>query len=156
MSFDGVAVSDLLNALVTHAMTLGYFESVNTHEPKSAPGNGLQCSIWVDTIDPVPSSGLASTSGRLVFHVRIYSNMLQEPQDDIDPNILTAVCALLEDYSGQFELGGAGGTRNVDLLGTHGQALSAQAGYLQMDNRIYRVMVIAMPVLINDLWDQVA
>ena len=156
MSFDGAAVRDLLNALVTHAMTLGLFESPQTHEPKSAPGNGLQCSIWVDTIGPVTSSGLDATSGRVVFHVRIYSNMLQEPQDDIDPNILTAVCALLDDYTGQFELGGAGGTRNVDLLGQHGTPLSAQAGYLTIDNRMYRVMVITMPVIINDLFEQVA
>jgi len=156
VSFDGAAVRDLLNALVSHAMAIGYFERVNTHEPKSAPGNGLYCAIWVDTIDPVTSSGLAATSGRVAFHIRVYSNMLGEPQDDIDPNILGAVCGLLDDYTGQFELGGAGGTRNVDLLGQHGQALSAAAGYVNMDGRIYRVMVIVMPVLVNDLFEQVS
>lgn len=153
MTFDDAAVRSLFDAVVSHAMTLGVFERVNSHEPKNAPGSGLSCSIWVDVIEPLPdASGLAATSGRVAFHVRVYSSMVQEPQDDIDPQMLTAVTTLMGEYSGNFTLGGT--VRDVDLLGAHGEPLRAQAGYLNQSGKMFRVMVITLPVIINDLWKQ--
>ena len=146
-------VTALYDAVVTHAEKLGQFEQVNTHEPKNAPGNGLQCAVWVQEIGPT-SSGLAVTSARVEFSVRIYSNMLQEPQDLIDPNIFKAVDALLTAYSGDFTLGGT--VRSVDLTGMGGNPLRAVAGYLAVDNKMFRIMTVTLPVLINDAWSQAA
>lgn len=148
-------VTPILDAVQSHALSLGLFERVNTHEPKNAPGNGLTAAIWADRIAPIPgASGLAASTGLVTFMVRIYSNMLQEPQDAIDPNLLAAVDTLIATYSGDFELGGS--VRNIDLLGQHGPALSAQAGYINHDNKLYRVMTITLPVVVNDVWSQVA
>ncbi len=146
-------VTALYDAVVSHALTLGQFEQVNTHEPKNAPGNGLDCAVWVQEIGPT-SSGLASTSARVEFSVRIYSNMIQEPQDLIDPNIFKAVDALLTAYSGDFTLGGT--VRAVDLSGMAGNPLKAVAGYLGVDNKLFRIMTVTLPVLINDAWSQAA
>lgn len=149
VNFNAAAVKALFNAIVSRAMTLGLFERVNSHEPKSAPGNGLSCSVWTEQIRPLPdASGLGSVSGEVSFHIRILSSFMRKPEDDIDPNILTAVCTLMGAYSGGFTLGGI--VRDVDVL-----QMSAQAGYLNQDNRLYRVMVITLPVVINDLWDEV-
>jgi hypothetical protein len=152
-NFDSAAVLSLRDQLVSHALKLGVFERVNSHEPKNAPGNGLSCSIWADVIRPLPqASGLNSTSGLVSFHCRVSSSMLQEPQDDIDPQILIAVTTLIGEYSGNFTLGGT--VRDVDLLGQFGVALSAQAGYLEHDKKYYRVMVVTLPIVINDMWSQ--
>jgi hypothetical protein len=149
---DAVAI---LDALQSHAMASGLFERVNGHEPKNAPGNGLTAAVWVDEIGPSPAaSGLAGTSVRLVFNVRVYTSMLAEPPDTIDPNMLAAVDALMGAYSADFELGGL--VRNVDLLGQGGgQPMSAKAGYLNQDGKLFRVMTIVLPVIINDVWNQV-
>jgi hypothetical protein len=142
-------------AALDHALTSGLFDAVNGHEPKSAPGRGLTAALWADTIDPVPTtSGLALTTMRLGLNLRIYSNMLQEPQDAIDPNILTAVSTLMAAYSGDFTLGGLLQEQGVDLLGRAGPPLSARAGYLNQDNRIYRVMTILLPLIVPDCWEQ--
>lgn len=147
--------NNILNAIVSHAMAAGVFDRVNTHEPKNAPGHGLTVAIWADSIDPVSAaSGLSVTAARIVFNLRIYSNMLQEPQDAIDPNIIDAVDVLFTAYSGDFELGGS--VRNIDLLGQFGSSLSAQAGYINQDGTLYRVMTITVPVIINDAWSQAA
>lgn len=151
MSFEPDAT---LNTLVSHAMAAGLFETVNGHEPKSAPGNGLVCAVWGDRIEAVRASGLDSVSARVTFNVRIYSNMLAEPQDAIDPAVLSAVSALFHAYIGDFTLGG--GARNVDIFGQFGQPLFAQAGYLTQDGRVYRVMTLTVPVIFNDCWDEVA
>ena len=154
MSFDAAAVDNLFAALVTDAELTGLFETVQTHEPKSAPQNGLNCSVWVDTIKPVRTSGLNSTSGLVTFFIRIYNSMLAEPQDDIDPQILAAVGVLMNTYSGDFELGDVADVRMVDLLGAYSDGLSAQAGYMSIDSKMFRVMVITLPVVLNDMFPQ--
>src|SRR2546429_1429361 len=143
----------ILNAAVSHAMALGLFERANGHEPKNAPGNGITAAVWVDYIGPHPGqSGLATTSARLVLNVRIYTSMLAEPQDAIDPRVLAAVGVLMGEYSGDFDFGGA--VESVDLLGRAGPPMSAQAGYLNQDGKLYRVMTITVPVIVNDVWSQ--
>lgn len=154
MAFDAAAVDDLFSAVQSAATSLGVFETVNTHEPKNAPGNGLLCSIWVDTIKPVRTSGLNETSGMVTFFVRVYNSMLAEPQDNIDPAITKAVMTLMESYTGDFDFGEVADVRNIDLLGAYGDGLSAQAGYMEIGNKMFRVMVLNLPVVINDLFAQ--
>lgn len=144
----------ILAAVQSHASRTGLFERVLGHEPKSAPGNGLSVAVWVQNLRPIPGgSGLASTTARLELSVRVYSNMLADPQDAIDTRLLDAVDALMAAYSGDFQLGGL--IRNVDLLGADGDPLSCNAGYLEQDSKLYRVVVITLPLICNDLWEQV-
>lgn len=150
MSID---TAGILNAVTSHALASGLFESVNGHEPKSAPGNGLTVAIWADLIEAhAAGSGLAVTAGRVVLNVRIYSSMLAEPQDAIDPAMVAAVDALFAAYCGDFELGGT--VRNVDILGQAGTVLRAQAGYINQDSKLFRVMTITLPLIVNDAWEQ--
>jgi hypothetical protein len=143
----------LFDAMESHALSSGQFESVNGHEPKSAPGNGLTAAVWSQDVGPVPrGSGLAITSGLVTFFLRIYQPMLMQPQDAIDPAVLGAVDALFTAYSGDFTLGGL--VKNIDLLGSSGTSLRAQAGYLNQDNKLFRVMTITIPLIVNDLWEQ--
>lgn len=145
----------IIAAAESHALKLGVFDRVNKHEPKSAPGNGVSLAIWAQNLRPIPlRSGLAATAARLELSERVYINMLKDPQDDIDPAILDATDLLVNAYTGDFELGGL--ISNVDLLGAHGDPLQADAGYLEQDGKLYRVMVITLPLIINDLWTQVA
>jgi hypothetical protein len=143
----------LFDAIQSHAMASGLFERVNTHEPKSAPATGgLFCAIWMDEVGPARGSSLVSTSARVVFQVRLFSNMLQDPQDAIDPNLLAALHALMTAYASDFELGGL--ARAIDLQGMSGAPLSAQAGYVEQDGRMFRVYTIRLPVIVNDAWPQ--
>lgn len=147
-------ITGILDAVTSHAMASGYFDQVNGHEPTSPPGSGLTAAVWVDRVDAVRSSGLDSLTVRLIFNVRLYTSMQAEPQDAIDPALITALDVLCASYSGDFTLGGL--VRQVDVLGQHGQPLEARAGYIQQDGGLYRVMTISVPVLVNDLWDEVA
>jgi hypothetical protein len=89
-----------LDALVSHALASGLFETVNGHEPVNAPpGTGLTAGVWASRIDPIRTSGLQATSLRVTFSVRVYSSADTEPLDAIDPNVLAAVCALMAAYS---------------------------------------------------------
>ena len=153
MSFDQQAVRDVFDRVQSHAMALGVFERVNTHEPKSKLGTGMYAAIWVDSIRPVPS-GQAATDGVVSLRCRIYTSMLQEPQDAIDLDVLTAVTTLMNAYSGDFGLGGVAGVRSIDLLGMYGESLSMTAGYLDIDRAMFRIATVVVPMVINDLWSQ--
>lgn len=153
MTFNQAAVNSLIDRVASMAGALGVFRSVNTHEPKSAPGTGLRLAIWAQSIEPVGlASGLASTSGYVVVNARAYGNMLAKPEDEIDPRIMTAMTTLMGAYSADFTLGGT--VRNIDLLGAYGQKLTAQAGYLTMDSHLYRIMTLTIPCVVNDMWVQ--
>ena len=145
---------DLMDRLTSHAMALGVFDRVNQHEPKSKPGRGLTAAVWVDRIEPARGrSGLAATDARVVLNVRVYTNMLQQPQDAIDPQVMKATDLLFEAYSGDFELGDD--SRFIDLLGmTQGHPLFAQSGYINIDNVVMRVMTITVPVIVENAWGQ--
>ena len=150
-----LALLDIINAARDHALSTGWFDVVSGHEPKRAPGNGVSAAVWVEDVSPIPArSGLASTSARVELSVRCMTPMLAEPQDGIDPNLVGAADALMRAYTGDFTLGDL--VANVDLLGSHGPGLRGRAGYLNQDQQLYRVFVITLPLVCNDLWDQVS
>lgn len=144
----------IFDAVVSDAQASGYFDRVNKHEPKRKPGKGLTASVWIQNITPLAlASGLAATSARVLFILRIYSNMLKEPQDMIDPELMRAASNLMRRYHDDFDFAGA--IRNVDLLGQFGISLEATAGYLEIDNTMFRIMDITIPCIVNDVWPQV-
>src|SRR5271170_4947863 len=154
MSFDSDAVQNLFDLLQSKALATGYFDSVNTAEPKAPPQNDVTCAIWANNIEPIQTSGLAATSILVTFNARIYQNMLSDPQDAIDPNVMIATCALLDAYSNDFELidpqTGQSTVREVDLLARYSAGLSVQAGYIAISGQLSRIVTIAIPVVIND------
>jgi hypothetical protein len=146
----GLDVAGLYDAMVSHALDLGIFESVNTHEPKSAPSlAGITASVILGPVTPRRTSGLNATSFRLEFLLRIQSSMLTEPQDDIDPDLLRATSTVLAEYSSDFTLGGL--VRAIDLLGSAGAGMSATPGYLNQDGKLYRVVDVSLPLLADDV-----
>ena len=150
----GFGAQTLFDAVESHAKASGLFDGVNTHEPKSAPTGDLYCAIFVSTLRPMPlSSGLASTTGVVTLMARIYVDMIREPQDKIDPAIIAATDTLMAVYSADFSLGGS--ARNIDLLGSTGESLEARAGYITIDQTVFRSMDITIPIIVNDVFPQV-
>lgn len=147
-------ITAMVDGIVSNALQLGLFEKVNLHEPKSAPvGRGLTMAIWVQSIRPAPQdSSIMSTSALVVFNARVMQNMLYEPQDMIDPNLMNAVDILIGQYSGDFTLNAS--VRNVDLLGANGIELSAEAGYFNQDGKLFRHFTLTIPIVVNDAWPQ--
>lgn len=146
-------VSTIVAAAESHLLASGYFDAVNRHEPKKAPGLGITAAVWLMEVLPAAErSGLDSTSARVELRVRLYLPMLREPLDAIDPEVLAVVDALMAAYSGDFTLDGA--VAYVDLLGSVGTPLQARSGYLRQDGTLYRVVDIWLPLIVNDLWTQ--
>jgi hypothetical protein len=150
MSLDTVSI---LGAVQGHAQALGIFERVLLHEPEDAPGNGITCAFWAGPGAPVSQrSGLAKTSWRIEVNGRLYLDATHEPNDDIDLLLLGALDTLVADYSGDFELGGL--VALVDLLGAYGDPLSWTPGYGTHNHKLYRLITIKLPLIVDDLYTQ--
>lgn len=154
-NFNDTAIGSVFDKLVSFALATGRFAEVNQHEPKSAPGNELHCSVWVDGITPIKGSGVAAVSGVVQFNIRIYSSFVSQPFDAIDPAITAATTDLMGSLCGDFDFGSVADVRMVDLLGAYGAKLAAKAGYLEIDRKIFRVMTLVVPVIINDMFAEV-
>jgi hypothetical protein len=153
-TFDEQSINDVIDRIASFALVSGYFDEVNGAEPKSSPGTKVTFALWVQNIIPVNSSGLAITSGLFILNGRIYMSMLSKPYELIDPKITTATSYMMASMNTSFQLGGADGVRAIDILGMEGTKLSAQAGYVEIDRQMMRVMTITIPIIINDMWTQ--
>jgi hypothetical protein len=149
----GPIVETAINKLVTAASVSGYFERVQSVEPKSGPSTGLTFAMWLTAINPIaPRSGLSVTSARLLITYRIYSPMLVEPQDRIDIDLGKASSYLLAQLTGDFTIDGAW----IDLLGAHGVSLATEFAYVELDRSMYRIADTTVPFICDDVFDQEA
>jgi hypothetical protein len=151
--------TNLVDGLASFTLSTGRFDKVNQHEPKSAPGSGLTAAIWADYIGPSPQgAGLDVTDGLLVLKERLYMPLGSEPEDGIDPAMMSACMVLMAAYSARFSLGivdtDGDAAAWIDLRGISRNRLEAAAGYLKYDERQYRVMTMTVPVIVDDLWPQ--
>lgn len=144
----------ILRAMQSVGQGLGVFDSVLTHEPKSAPAlSAPVLAIWAGVVTPIQSSGLSSVSLRFMVQGRVFMNGFAEPADNIDPEVVLTTSRYIGALAGQFSLGGL--IRCIDFFGSDGEPLKAESGYLEMDKKIYRCMELEIPLLINDAWELV-
>lgn len=149
----GPIIPTAVNQLVTVAAESGYFPGgVASVEPKSAPaGNELYFATWIESIQPIAArSGLPVTSVRVEMICRVYSAMLADPADEIDMNLAVASSFMLNALTGDFAVAGA----YIDLLGSYGDPLGCQFGYVQLDKSMFRIADTTVPFIADDVFDQ--
>jgi hypothetical protein len=148
INFSPAQAKALFTAVRSLAQQLGIFQAIDTHEPENAPGNRLYCSITLGGIGPAPS-GLNILSGQVTLLVRIWSAAMQRPLDDIDPEALATIAAFIGALAGAFTLGGT--VRNIKIAD-----LTATPGWIQAEGKPFRVVEMPVPIVINDMWAEVA
>lgn len=144
----------LMDDIVSFALQLGVFESVNKHEPVGNIGTYVAAVLFQGMGPARGASGLDATSVRVEFVLQIYSNMIATPLDQIDPNIASATALVMNALSTNFSLGDT--VREIDLLGEFGTPLSSKARYIQVSSALYRYMEITIPIIVDDVFQQVA
>lgn len=150
-----IGAKTLIDAVASEVGATRLFDAVNGMEPKGAPPDtGLTAAVWVQNLAPMQAqSGLATTSMLFTISVRLYTSMIAEPQDMIDPLLMAAVDTLMAAYTGNFSLGGL--IESIDLLGRASEGLRGEAGYVQIDSKMFRVFTITVPMIVNDVYTQV-
>jgi hypothetical protein len=144
----------ILDKLVSLGQETGLFDEVLGHEPNSAPAlqDALTLAVWAGPVAPIgEQSGLNSASLRWEMQGRVYISAWGEPQDAIDPRIVSATTSYFSSLAGSFTLGGL--VRCIDLYGMSGDGMRAVPGYIEQDKKVYRAMELLIPLLVNDVLD---
>lgn len=150
MTFTKAQAEALFASVQSAAQGLGLLQKVDTHEPENAPGVRLYCSITLGQLKAeAAASGLASVSGSITLNVSIWSWSMQRPLNDVDPEVLATMCALINELAGEFTLGGT--VRNIDLF-----SLVASPGWIDFEGKQFRVMTLPVPIVINDMFAEEA
>jgi hypothetical protein len=142
----------IIQVVASTAQASGWFQAVETFEPKSAPTADIHFCTWATDVKPIDSSSIVSTSLRIELAGRIHINMLRDPIGDIDSDIMAAGWDMFLLFSAGFTLGGI--VREVDLLGSEGDPLSLRFGYVPIDKRLFRVADFTIPIIVSDAFDQ--
>lgn len=148
-NFSAADAEDLFSQVRSRAKKLGVFSATIGHDPENAPPAGVSCSIMLGPVKPVTSSGLAAVSGEVTLMVHVWAFAQKRPLDELDPAVLAATCALMGAFAGGFTLGGT--VREVDLF-----SMNAQPGYVNFEGKEFRTMAISLPIVINDMFAEVA
>lgn len=149
----GFDAQGLTDAIVSMAQKTGLFAAVAGHEPASLPTSGVAAAVWLQSIGPAKRiSGLSATAARVEFRLRIYTPMITGNMDAIDPAMATATSQMMALLSADFTLSGE--IFAADLLGEHGTPLSAKADYYRQADQFYRIIDIAIPLAVDNVWTQ--
>jgi hypothetical protein len=101
-------------------------------------------------------SGLASVGTVLTWMGRIYlpaGDGSSMPYDEIDQELYRLTDRLMAAFFGDFTLGGR--VRNVDIFGHSSPGVSADPGWQKIESTTFRVMTITLPLIVNDLYEEV-
>ncbi len=146
-----IDATDLMSRVASGMAASGLFVATLQHEPKAAPSrDGVTGAVWNAGLMPISASGMTSMSVVLTLQCRIFSSMLAEPQDGIDPAVLAATDAFIAYLCSDFDLGDT--VRMIDFYGISSEGLRAQTGYLKQDSTLFRVMDVFVPIIINDAY----
>jgi hypothetical protein len=151
MTFTKAQAKALFDSVQSAAKGLGLFQGVDKHEPENAPGTRLYCSIVLGS-GPTPKpaqSGLDAVTGQVTLIARVWSWAMQRPLDDVDPEVVAAVAALMNELAGEFTLDGT--VRNIDLM-----SMSAEPAWVEFEGKQFRVVSLTIPIVVNDMFEEVA
>jgi hypothetical protein len=146
-----IAYATIRDKIRDHLLASGAFGAVDGHQPLAQPTSPVTAAIWAGPVDVSPyQSGMATTKLRLTVFVTIYVP-LEDPLDNVEALVVDAVLTVMTLLHGDFELGAQ--VECVDLLGAAGTSVSAQLGYVRIDDRDYRTGTVTVPLLLADADD---
>lgn len=142
MAFD---ITTTINLVVSFLQKRGEYSFVQIGEPKSPPRGDLAASVFVSDASVVGVT-LQTTIEIHELTIRLYRNMMEEPEEDNELRISQAVTGIVSDLLGDYDLGAS--VRNI-AVGEYGRTISATYGYLDVGGTMYRMVDISVPLVVD-------
>ncbi len=135
-------IKDTLQTVQSHLSASGYFQDVVIGEPKQPTGTRLSAAVFMNEFNVIA----ATLTGTVELHsvaLRLYRDMLAEPQGDADTDLDNAIAHVEEDLLGDFDLGST--IRNINVDG-----LSTTWGYIDLGGTEYRIADMSLSMIVDD------
>ena len=82
-----------------------------------------------------------------VVTVTILLDALREPASGVEKDLALVATNIMADLLGEYDLGGT--IRNVDPAGAHGASFATRWGYIEISRKMYRMVDITIPLLVD-------
>ena len=138
-------IKDTLQVIQSYLIASGY-TTASVGEPKSPPSE-IHAAIFMTSTSVVRLMLNGATEELHVATVRLHENMLGEPQEDIEFLMAERASKIMEDLFADFELGG--NVRNIDAAGINGAPVRADWGYNDVGGKMYRIIDITIPMVVD-------
>lgn len=137
-----VTLRSPLRVLESHLAASGWFQGgVAIGEP-SEPPSSVHAAISMDRISWNIPQPLDQTSELRTVRIVLYARHMEEPRDEVELSLEHAVDEMMEDYFGDFQLGGVRAPSMPDV--------EAQFGYQQVAQTWYRIVEISLPLIVDN------
>jgi|TARA_R110002020_G_scaffold54717_3_gene152403 hypothetical protein len=142
MAFD---ITKTINAIASFLEARGEFSLVQIGEPKSPPQGEMSAAIFASDASVVGVT-LQTTVEVHEVTIRIYRNMMDEPEEDNEIRTSQAVTGITSDLLSDYDLSSS--VRNISI-GEYGRTLSANWGYMDVGGTMYRSVDISVPFIVD-------
>ena len=147
MAFD---ISDTLDQVLSHAAASAHCDAWSLGEPITPPaGQRLHAAVYMRDTDTV---SLYLDGGTLEVHnviLRLYRPVLREPIANSERELAQAASDLRQDLVEDFTLGAK--VREIDVAGAiGGEGLGTEWGHVVIDNVMFRIVDIRIPIVVDD------
>ena len=136
-----------LEAVQNHLLKGAYLKKVQIGEPKAPPSEPLAAALFMNRVGIVLIFAGGDTRESHVVTLRVYRDMLAEPQESIELDLALAVSDLSSDLLGEFDLGAT--IMSIDAAGAHGTPYGAEWGYVDVGGRMYRIVDVTIPLIVD-------
>ena len=142
-------IKSTLQAVESYLLASGYFGSnVAVGEPKQpVAGAELSAAIFMGSTT-VAETTLTKIIEQHMVTIRIYRDMLAEPTESIEFELGEVSSDIQSDLIGDYDLGET--IRNIDIAGIYGAGMGATWGYVDLGGKMYRIVDISLPLIVDD------
>ena len=143
-------ISATLDQVVSYLKADGRFPNAQVGEFKQPPSTveRLAAAVWMDRAEVVLVFADGGTREKHVVTLRVYKDMLEEPEVDVEKGVAVAISEISSDLLGDYDLGGT--IMSIDAAGAHGTSYGAAWGYVEVSGRMYRIADITLPLIVDD------
>ena len=142
------AIKDTLKIIESKIKASGQVRYSQVGEPKAPPGSLPAAAIYMDSVRIYRTTVDGGTGEVHTVNVRIYADMLLEPQEwneyglaEVAENLVNALL-IDADLSSKI--------MQIDAAGMAGQGVAMNWGYLDVGGKMHRIVDISLPLLVND------
>ena len=133
--------------LESHAKKMGLFKLVQLGEPKAPPVD-LTMAFFMSSAIVTHMYANGGTGEQHIIIGRVHMDLLAEPADKVEANLAKIVSKYMNLILADSDLGAT--IKTIDVAGMSGEALGAKWGIVTIDNKMFRVVDITIPCLVDD------
>ena len=141
-------IRDTLKLIESYAAGTGYFKGGTIIGQPKAPPEGLTASIYMVAVRNGRLYVNGGTGEVHIVRIEMYRNAMHDPEEDIEMELAQVAQQVKADLLGDYDLGAT--INHIDTNGIYGVTMDTEWGFKDINNVMFRVATMILPLVIDD------